>query len=117
MIEPAEGGRCEALVNMAEHYREAYRRQKKAYAFTNWASAALLIQRFYPEQPLDQAPLLGLATLPKDIASLRKTLDKGNASAPSFWDSASLADLDLVQTMEESQPGKRRKASAAPESA
>lgn len=108
----AAGGRCEALVNMAEHYRDAYAREGKAYAFTNWASAALLIRRFYPEQPADQPPLLGLATLKQDVARLRKELDKRNASAPNFWDSTSLADLDLVLALAESP--RSRKAAAAP---
>ena len=116
LIETA-AGRCEALVNMAEHYRDAYAREGKAYAFTNWASAALLIRRFYPEQPADQPPLLGLATLKQDVARLRKQLDKRNASAPSFWDSASLADLDLVQGMADQLPGSRRKGAGAADSA
>jgi hypothetical protein len=112
MIEAAEGGRCEALVNMAEHYRDAYARQGKTYAFTNWASAALLIRRFYPEQPADQPPLLGLATLKGDVSRLRKALDKRNTSAPNFWDSASLADLDLLLTMAEKPRSKTASAHA-----
>jgi CHAT domain-containing protein len=117
MIESADGGRCEALVNMAQQYREAFDRHGKTYAFTNWASAALLIRRNYPEQPADQPPLLGLATLNRDLARLRKALDESNATTPNFWDSASLADLDLVLAIADSQTGKQRKTSSAAESA
>ncbi|MDP2882149.1 MAG: CHAT domain-containing protein [Azonexus sp.] len=117
LIETADGGRCEALVNMAEHYRDAYARHGKTYAFTNWASAALLIRRFYPEQPADQPPLLGLSTLSRDIARLRKELEKSNANDPNFWDSASLADLDLIQAMAEGAAGKTARATASGEAA
>lgn len=116
LIEAADGGRCEALINMAQHYREAFDRHDKTYPFTNWASAALLVRRNYPEQPADEQPLLGLATLNRDIVRLRKRLEKSNASAPNFWDCAGLADLDLLLAMDESWPGKRRKTSAATES-
>lgn len=112
IIEAAAGGRCEALVNMAEHYRDAYAREGQAYAFINWASAALLIRRFHPEQPAELPPLLGLATLKQDIARLRKQLDKRNAHTPNFWDSASLADLDLVLALADSP--RSRKSAAAP---
>ena len=93
---PADGKRREALVNMAEHYGQAFALRGKPYAYTNWASAALLVRRLYPEQPTDKPPLLGLDTIKQDVARLRKQLEKKIASAPNFWDSAALADLDLV---------------------
>jgi hypothetical protein len=117
MIEAADSGRCEALVNMAEHYRDAYAHGGKTYAFSNWASAALLIRRLYPEQPADQPPLRGLATLRADAARLRKALERSNASRPNFWDSASLADLDLVLAMADHLPGARQRSGAAPDAA
>ena len=81
---------------MAEHYGQAFALRGKPYAYTNWASAALLVRRLYPEQPTDKPPLLGLDTIKQDVARLRKQLEKKIASAPNFWDSAALADLDLV---------------------
>ncbi|MBL8430435.1 MAG: CHAT domain-containing protein [Dechloromonas sp.] len=117
LIEAGDGGRREALVNMAEHYRDAFVRKDKTYALTNWASAALMIRRLYPDQPVDQTPLTGLATLGKDIARLRKRLESSNASAPNFWDSASLADLDFVQAMDEAGAGKKSKSASTGDAA
>ncbi|MBS1144873.1 MAG: hypothetical protein H6R14_2279 [Proteobacteria bacterium] len=118
LIEAADGNRLEALVNMAEHYGRAYALGGKPYAFTNWANAALLVRRCYPDQPTDQPPLRGLDSLREKVARLHRALDKSNASTPNFWDSASLADLDLVLAMADSLPGsRRRKASPAPDAA
>jgi len=107
LIETADGGRREALVNMAAHYRDAYARQASPYAYTNWACSALLIRRLYPDQPTDQPPLTGLATLKQDVARLRTELERRNETAPNFWDSASLADLDLVHALAETRRGKK----------
>jgi len=120
LIETTDGERCEALANMAQQYHQAVALRPEIYAFTNWASAALLVRRLFPEQPADREPLSGLDNLNRDAAQMRKALEERNTSAPNFWDSVSLADLDLVLTMAESTlgtiPGKQRNSTSSPES-
>lgn len=104
LIETTDAGRCEALANMAQQYHQAFARGPDIYAFTNWASAALLVRRIFPEQPADREPLSGLDNLKRDAAQLSKVVEDRNTSTPNFWDSVSLADLELVLIMAESMP-------------
>ncbi len=104
LVEDTPAARCNALVNMAQHYRAAYVRRPEAYAFTNWAAAALLIRRLFPAQASNEEPLDGLNNLSRDAARLRKTLEERCRLDPSFWDSASLADLELLLAMAASGP-------------
>ena len=113
LIEGNDDSRCEALVNMAQHYRQAFALRRESYAFTNWATAALLIRQRYPQQAPDQEPLSGLAELKQDTAEMRKRLDESNRTDPGFWNDVGIADLDLVLLMADSlrpaaRGGKRR---------
>ncbi len=88
--------RREALQNMARFYQKGFERtgRESPYAFTNWASAQLLIkQRGTPDKSVDQQGLID------DAARLWHALEISNARKPNFWDSASLADIDLVRLL------------------
>ena len=101
LIEEDDGSRCEALVNMAEHYRQAFALRHDPYALSNWAAAALLIRRRYPQQAPDQEPLSGLRSLNEEAAAIRQQLVERNRSDPDFWNEVGIADLDLLLLLAE----------------
>jgi len=88
--------RKEALLNMAGYYRKAFELAGKGspYAYTNWATAFLLMCRTdaTPEQ-------IDAVRLNTEANRLRETLAARVAKAPNFWDSASMADIDLVRLL------------------
>lgn len=99
---------AEALVNMAKHYRLAYElNKKKPYPYTNWVAGHLLAVQADPvAAALDPAPRA--QDLEKLIAGLVANSDK----EPNFWDSASLADLQLTRLLWQTQEPRRRRDAA-----
>jgi hypothetical protein len=88
--------RKEALLNMANYYHQALKMGDggNPYPFTNWASAQLLINRLDPTQErVDRTKLHA------DADHLEAALVASNAKDPNFWDSASVADIDLVRLL------------------
>jgi hypothetical protein len=105
----AEGPqRLEALVNMAEHYRLAYQRRHDAYACTNWLAGALLTAQ-RGESPLS----VDLPAMQQALDGLLRELAQRNASDPNFWDSASLADLQLIKLLSQPAAAPRKRGEAA----
>jgi hypothetical protein len=88
--------RKEALLNMANYYRWAIDMSDgaKSYPFTNWATAQLLINRLDPD--LEE---IDLGKLNNDAQRLEEELEARLAKTPNFWDSASLADIELVRLL------------------
>lgn len=97
LIEDEGPRRTEALVNMAQHYRLAYERKHDAYAFTNWLAGSLLTR-----QRGEALATVDPATVQRDLEALLRELAQRNEADPNFWDSASLADLQLIRLL--SQP-------------
>ncbi|MBF1165390.1 MAG: CHAT domain-containing protein [Dechloromonas agitata] len=97
LIEDEGPRRTEALVNMAEHYRLAYERKRDAYAFTNWLAGSLLTR-----QRGETLATVDPASQQRDLEALLRELAQRNEADPNFWDSASLADLQLIRLL--SQP-------------
>jgi tetratricopeptide (TPR) repeat protein len=97
LIEEEGPRRTEALVNMAEHYRLAYARKRDAYAFTNWLAGSLLTR-----QRGETLATVDAAAVQHDLDTLMRELAQRNEADPNFWDSASLADLQLIRLL--SQP-------------
>lgn len=103
-IEEASERRTEALVNMANHYRLAYEMKPKAYPYTNWLAGHLLAMQLDPvAAAIDPAPA------PQDLEKLIAGLTANREQEPNFWDSASLADLQLSRLLWQTQAPPRRK--------
>jgi hypothetical protein len=101
LVEKEGPRRTEALVNMAQHYRLAHQRRPDAYAFTNWLAASLLAaQRGEGQAATD-------AARQRELDSMVREISRRNESDPNFWDSASLADLQLVRLLSQAPPKKR----------
>jgi tetratricopeptide (TPR) repeat protein len=94
LIEDENGRRLEALVNMAHHYQLAYTRKRDAYAFTNWIIGCLLA-----EQRGTTVNALNKLELSREINALQHEIAQRNSEDPNFWDSASLADLQLTRLL------------------
>ncbi|MET0028107.1 MAG: alpha/beta fold hydrolase [Candidatus Thiodiazotropha sp.] len=96
--------RKESLQKMANYYHEGYELsgRKSTYAYTNWASALMLLRRQgLAEKLLDEHGLV------EDATRLRQALKIRNDRKPNFWDSASLADIDLVLLLISSHDDRR----------
>jgi CHAT domain-containing protein len=89
LIESEGGKRLEALTNMAQHYELSLTRQLKAYAFTNWLAASLLVSQ------QGGAKAVQTTSLEQQMAELQRDLCLRLDNDPNFWDAASLADLKL----------------------
>ena len=110
LIEDEGPRRMEALVNMAQHYRLAYERRHDAYAFTNWLAGALLTA-----QRGDSPAATDPATMQRELDSLLRELSQRNEADPNFWDSASLADLQLIKLLSQpTAPARKRGEAASP---
>ena len=110
LIEDEGPRRTEALVNMAEHYRLAYERKRDAYAFTNWLAGSLLTR-----QRGETLATVDPASQQRDLEALLRELAQRNEADPNFWDSASLADLQLVRLLSQpAAPPKKRGDSSLP---
>ena len=104
VIEEAPEKRAEALVNMANHYRLAYEMKPKAYPYTNWLAGHLLARQLDPvAAAIDPAPA------PQDLEKLIAGLTANRDKEPNFWDSASLADLQLARLLWQTQAPPRQK--------
>jgi CHAT domain-containing protein/pimeloyl-ACP methyl ester carboxylesterase len=95
-IQNHPGSRKKALMNMENYFRQALELSggEKPYPFTSWATARLLIG--------DGDKRLGAidyTRLHGDADRLEQALIKRNERDPNFWDSASIADIDLVRLL------------------
>ena len=88
--------RLEALVNMANYYRQAYEKAGKAnpYPFTNWAVAELLAAKLDDTRKGDWE-----MTLPDECERMIEVARQRNADKPNFWDGAAEADGELVKML------------------
>lgn len=110
LIEEEGPRRTEALVNMAEHYRLAYTRKRDAYAFTNWLAGSLLTR-----QRGETLATVDAAAVQRDLDTLQRELAQRNEADPNFWDSASLADLQLIRLLSQpAAPPRKRGDTALP---
>jgi tetratricopeptide (TPR) repeat protein len=110
LIEDEGPRRTEALVNMAEHYRLAYERKRDAYAFTNWLAGSLLTR-----QRGETLATVDPASQQRELEGLLRELAQRNEADPNFWDSASLADLQLIRLLSQpAAPPKKRGDSSLP---
>ena len=96
-VQTERGPRVEALLNMAQYYRDAFdaSHQDDCYSFNNWAVACLLLEA------LDPAYRRGdwhstLADLCEHQAVLAARRNEEN---PSLWAATGLGDLDVVQLL------------------
>lgn len=108
LVEEEGPRRLEALVNMAEHYRLAYERRQDAYACTNWLAGALLTA-----QRGDSPLTIDLPGMQQALDSLLRELAQRNAADPNFWDSASIADLQLIKLLAQPAAPPRKRGEAA----
>ncbi len=89
--------RLEALVNMANYYRQAYDlgkqqgKEEDPYPFSNWAVAKVLALRMDPTQGGDWQ-----ATLEDSCRHMIQVARERNEQKPKFWDAAGAADCELV---------------------
>jgi CHAT domain-containing protein/pimeloyl-ACP methyl ester carboxylesterase len=93
-IQHQPGPRMEALVNMENYYRQALEMSggDKPYPFINWATARLLIGDMDKRLgEIDYTKLHG------DTDRLEQVLIMNNERDPNFWDSVSIADIDLLR--------------------
>lgn len=93
-VDPAQ--RLEALVNMANYYRQSYELGSKQgeedpYPFTNWAVAKVLALRLDAGQDVDWRK-----TLEDDCRNMSKIARERNEKKPNFWDAVGSADCELV---------------------
>ncbi|MFO1335128.1 MAG: CHAT domain-containing protein [Piscinibacter sp.] len=89
--------RVEALLNMAQYYREALERKggDDVYAFNNWAVACLLLRRLDPERAAGNwLPALAEMT-ERHVDSTRARHEE----SPSLWLATGLGDLQIVRLL------------------
>jgi hypothetical protein len=96
--------RIEALVNMANYYRQAFdlAREPDPYPFTNWAVAKLYAARL-------DASLGGdwQNSLEDDCVRMIEAARQRNARKPNFWDAVAEADCELVRLLANFRPRKK----------
>ncbi len=105
-----EAPRLEALVNMANYYRQAYEKcaQPDPYPFANWAVAKLLATRLDPTQAGGWQ-----ATLEDDCRHMIEVARGRNADKPTFQDGVAEADCELVLLLALSKPTAKGASAAA----
>jgi hypothetical protein len=104
--------RLEALINMANYYRQAHELDKQRagkqrngkaapdpYPFTNWATARVLASLLDPEQ--DEA---WRDTLEDDCRRMIQIARERNEAKPNFWDGVAEADCELVLLLARTGP-------------
>ena len=93
--EPAQ--RLEALMRMAKYYRSAFdfRGLNDSYAFSNWATACLLLAALEPAWEVGnwRGPLASMCE-----RQSQKTLALGEDD-PSLWRTTGLADIEIVRLL------------------
>lgn len=108
-IQTADAPRLEALVNMANYYGRAFELSgnSDAYAFTNWAIARILVSRHDPA-----SGGLSLDSIADECDRLTDQAKQQDAVDPSFWNSVTAADCELVRLLLLSRTSQERVASA-----
>ncbi len=103
LVRTAARPRLEALLNMAQYYREAWdmKAQDDAYALTNWAVACLLVRRLDPELGAgDWLPTLSaLCVAQSDRDAARERDVEKERRKPDFWLASGQADIAVVQLL------------------
>jgi CHAT domain-containing protein len=96
MVQAEPIQQTEALVNMANYYRQALdiAGGRDAYAFTNWACAQLLAAR-RGRGPQDD----WRARLERDVAAIGEASAALATREPSFWNDVTAADCLLVRLL------------------
>ncbi len=97
LIDDDPARRADALQRMADYYQRAFERggQTKAYAFTNWTTAAVLAGL-----PQDEAARTRWQTqFQQDAERLSALTQRSNDADPSFWDAAALGDIALARLL------------------
>ncbi len=96
-VQTEPGPRVEALLNMAQYYRDAFdaRQQDDCYSFNNWAVACLLLEA------LDADYRRGdwHGTLADLCEAQIKLVGRRNDENPSLWAATGLGDLEVVQLL------------------
>lgn len=89
--------RIEALLNMAQYYREAhdFDPDDDVYAFVNWAVACLLLRRLDPERAAGDWLGALAAMCERHVAATRAALGE----SPSLWLATGLADLQVLRLL------------------
>lgn len=89
--------RAEALLNMAQYYREAFDLEDDddVYAFVNWAIACLLLRRLDPERAAGDWLGVLAAMCERQLAATRAALQE----SPQLWLATGLADLQVVRLL------------------
>ncbi|WP_341888644.1 CHAT domain-containing protein [Variovorax sp. YR752] len=89
--------RVEALLNMAQYYRQAYDLDDDddVYAFNNWAVACLLLRRLDPERAAGNWLGALAALCERQIAATRRDAEE----SPQLWLATGQGDLQLVRLL------------------
>lgn len=89
--------RVEALLNMAQYYREAHDDETgdRCYAFVNWAIACLLLEALDPEYARGDWH----RALADQCERQAELTGQRNEAHPSLWLGTGLGDLELVQML------------------
>jgi hypothetical protein len=89
--------RVEALLNMAQYYREAFDLEDDddVYAFNNWAVACLLLRRLDPERAAGPWPPALAAMCERQAAATRAKLEE----SPQLWLATGLGDLQILRLL------------------
>jgi CHAT domain-containing protein len=90
--------RMEALINIANYYRQAFELSKKTdpYPFTNWGTAKLLATRLDPDRGGEWQ-----TTLNDECQAMIQSARERNEKSPNFWDSVAEGDCKLVLLLNE----------------
>ena len=88
--------RVEALLRMAQYYREAVDRDADdAYAFANWAVACLLLRRLDPQRAAGDWLGMLAAACERHAAATRARLDE----SPQLWLATGMGDLQVLRLL------------------
>ena len=96
--------RLEALVNMANYYRQAFElgREPDPYPFSNWAVAKLYSVQLDASQGGDWQN-----SLDDECVRMIEAARNRNAGKPNFWDAVGEADCELVRLLANSRSRKK----------
>jgi hypothetical protein len=94
LVQTEPSGRDRAKQEMANYYEKAYEKRQKAYAFTNWATAFMLVDPAAAKKKNFETVAV----------SLKDALTTDLVNEQNFWNFAGIADIDLVRFINASLP-------------